>query len=72
MSVEYNVYPGQALTNREIEVLQHAYLSNGEIAKELHISKRTVEMHLRRIQIKLEVTNTKAAIFVGFREGLIG
>jgi hypothetical protein len=39
--------------------------------KELHISKRTVEMHFRRIHIKLEVTNTKAAIFAGFREGLI-
>ena len=71
MSVEYNVYPGQALTKREIEVLQHAYLTNKEIAKELHITERTVEQHLARIQIKLEVTNTKAAIFAGFREGLI-
>lgn len=51
--------PSQKLTRREAEVaaLIARGLTNGEIAAELVLSKRTVEHHIANILTKLDVTN---------------
>ena len=48
------------LTNREKEIIEHILdqKSNQEIAKELEISKRTVETHRKNIMLKLDVKNS--------------
>jgi len=61
------------LTEREKEVTQLAAngLSSKEIGKELGISKRTVEAHLRASRIKLKANNTNHLISIAHRSGLI-
>jgi DNA-binding CsgD family transcriptional regulator len=52
------------LTNREIDVLRllaHG-LSNGEIARELALSERTIAKHLEHVYGKLDVANRTAAV----------
>ena len=48
------------LTEREKEIIKHILdqKSNIEIAKELEISKRTVETHRKNIMLKLDVKNS--------------
>ena len=48
------------ITDREKEIIKHILdqKSNFEIAKELDISKRTVETHRKNIMLKLEVKNS--------------
>jgi len=64
---------GEALTNRELEVL--ALLargrSNKDIALQLSISETTVKSHLRSIFNKLRVLSRTEAIAVASRRGLI-
>lgn len=64
---------GEALTNRELEVL--ALLargrSNKEIALQLFISETTVKSHLRSVFTKLRVLSRTEAIAVASRRGLI-
>lgn len=45
--------------------------SNQEIAKELHISKRTVEYHLTSIYQKLGVYSRVGAIMKGMEKGIL-
>lgn len=59
----------EPLTKRELEVLQASELEINSVAKLLHMSPKTVERNLHQAREKLGVTNTRAAIFVGFREG---
>jgi len=61
------------LTNRELEVLfmVASGLRNQEIAKRLHVSKRTVEAHLASIFSKLKVNSRTEAILVALKEGMI-
>lgn len=61
------------LTNREKEVTQLAAngLSSKEIGKQLGISKRTVEAHLRASRVKLKANNTTHLISIAHRSGLI-
>ncbi|KAB8331765.1 response regulator transcription factor [Scytonema tolypothrichoides VB-61278] len=66
-------HPVQALTPREIEVLQMlgSGLSNKAIAKRLNISDHTVKFHLSSIFQKLGVSTRTEAVTVGVRLGLI-
>ncbi len=73
--------PGQAaapgevepLTEREFEVLAMAAkgLSNKMIARELHLSDRTVQVHLSNIFGKLGVASRTEAVITALRRGLL-
>lgn len=58
------MHPDQALSNREIEILQALQTgkSNREIASSLFISEATVKTHLIHIYSKLGVDNRTAAV----------
>lgn len=61
------------LTMTEIEILNliSKEKNNQEIAKELHISKRTVEYHLTSIYQKLGVYSRVGAIMKGMEKGIL-
>jgi two-component system, NarL family, response regulator LiaR len=64
---------GTGLTPREIEVLRLVAQgkSNGEIAKDLFLSDKTVKTHVSNILAKLQLADrTQAAIFA-WKEGLL-
>jgi NarL family two-component system response regulator LiaR len=66
--------PAEQLSERELDVLKRAArgMSNKEIADELHLSKRTVEGHLRTIFNKLGVGSRTEAVLFGLRRGWFG
>ena len=66
--------PSERLSKREIDVLKLAAkgLSNKDIASELHLSKRTVEGHLRTIFNKLGVGSRTEAVLHGLNKGWFG
>jgi two-component system, NarL family, response regulator YdfI len=70
---EKETAPVQALTPREIEVLQMlgSGLANKAIAKRLNISDHTVKFHVSSIFQKLSVSTRTEAVTVGVRLGLI-
>lgn len=72
-AIEAHVEPEERLTARELEVLRHAArgLSNKEIAADLVISVRTVQVHLANIFQKLSVGSRTEAVLHGLRAGLI-
>lgn len=64
---------GERLTERERQVLRLAATdrSNREIAEELEISPRTVEVHLGHVFRKLHVRTRTGAVMEGVRRGLV-
>jgi DNA-binding NarL/FixJ family response regulator len=64
---------GEALSPREIEVLQRMALgkSNKEIGAELFISEGTVKTHIKSIFNKLDVVSRTEAVATANRRGLI-
>ncbi|HET7509629.1 MAG TPA: LuxR C-terminal-related transcriptional regulator [Solirubrobacterales bacterium] len=62
---------GVGLTRRELEVLRHVAIgrTNREIAQELFISQRTVDMHVRNLLGKLEV---RSRVEASHRAGELG
>jgi two-component system, NarL family, response regulator LiaR len=65
--------PGQALTEREREVLALMVkgLSNAEIADRLVVSRSTVNFHVSNVLGKLEVTSRTAAVSVALQHRLV-
>jgi len=65
--------PGEALTERETEVLQllSQGLANKQIASVLGISEHTVKFHVSAIYTKLGATNRAEAVRLGVRSGLV-
>ena len=65
--------PYEALTQRELEVLQVAAdgLSNKEIAGKLVISEKTVKNHIANIFSKLQVNDRTQAILMAVRKSLV-
>ena len=63
----------EALTQRELEVLQRAAdgLSNKEIADKLVISEKTAKNHIANIFSKLQVNDRTQAILYALRKGLV-
>ncbi len=61
------------ITEREKQVLKltAAGLTNKEVAQSLGITPRTVEFHLRKIFMKLNVTCRTAASVVAEKMGLL-
>ena len=64
---------GDALTGREIEVLEHVArgLTNSEIAHELFVSATTVKAHLAHIYRKLGVSDRTAAVTAALERQII-
>jgi DNA-binding NarL/FixJ family response regulator len=65
--------PGDALTNREREILQLVAegKSSPEIAKQLQLSVKTVEGHRGRIMAKLDVHHVAGLVRHAIRIGLV-
>jgi len=72
MPPQKGLEPSQELTGREREVvvLIARGLSNGEIADELVLSKRTVEHHIANILSKLGFTNRAQIVRWAIENGL--
>jgi two-component system, NarL family, response regulator LiaR len=64
----------EALTEREVEVLKLVAkgFTNDEIADQLYISKRTVNVHITNILGKLRLVNRAQVVLYALRHGLIG
>jgi DNA-binding NarL/FixJ family response regulator len=60
------------LTPRELDVLRciSRGFSNGEIAKQLHLSEGTVRNHVSTILSKLEISDRTQAAIIGIKHGL--
>lgn len=66
--------PSDSLTPRETEILTLVAdgRSNGEIAKQLYISAKTVSVHVSNILAKLDAAGRTEAAAIARRRGLIG
>ncbi|MEO8286052.1 MAG: LuxR C-terminal-related transcriptional regulator [Chloroflexota bacterium] len=71
-SHSHSAFPA-GLTAREVEVLRlvASGLTNIEAAERLTVSRHTINMHLRSIYTKLEVSSRTAATRVAIAEGLV-
>lgn len=66
-------HPGDALTARELEVLELAAagLSNRDLAAKLMVSEATVKTHLHHVFTKLGAESRQGAIATALKRGLI-
>ena len=65
--------PPDELTGREVEILRLIALghTNGEIAKQLYLSVRTVETHRAHVQLKLGRTSRAELVRYALEHGLV-
>jgi DNA-binding NarL/FixJ family response regulator len=65
--------PGEALTPRELEVLQAlaAGLTNRAIARQLTVSENTIKFHVSSILTKLSAASRAEAVALAARRGLL-
>lgn len=68
-----NNTPGEALTPRELEVLQSLAggLTNRAIARRLSVSENTVKFHVSSILTKLDAASRAEAVALAARRGLL-
>lgn len=73
MAVESQKGSGEALTERELDVVRAIArgMSNNEIADELYLSVNTVRNHIQRISAKLGVGSRLEIAMTAIRRGLI-
>ena len=66
-------YSDEALTAREIEVLQQIAGGNRnrDIAEKLFISEETVKVHIKHIMDKLGASDRTQAVAIAVRRGII-
>jgi DNA-binding NarL/FixJ family response regulator len=66
-------YSDEALTAREIEVLQQVAAGNRnrDIAEKLFIAEETVKVHVKHIMEKLGAADRTQAVAIGVRRGII-
>ena len=66
-------YSDEALTGREVEVLQQVASGNRnrDIAEKLFITEETVKVHIKHIMEKLGATDRTQAVAIGVRRGII-
>ena len=66
-------YSDEALTAREVEVLQQiaAGNRNRDIAEKLFIAEETVKVHIKHIMEKLGASDRTQAVAIGVRRGII-
>jgi len=66
-------YSDEALTQREVEVLQQIAGGNRnrDIADKLFITEETVKVHIKHIMEKLGATDRTQAVAIGVRRGII-
>lgn len=66
-------FSDEALTSREIEVLQQVAEGNRnrDIAEHLFITEETVKVHVRHIMEKLGASDRTEAVTIGLRRGII-
>jgi len=66
-------FTGEALTEREAEVLSHVSSGNRnrDIAQRLYISQETVKVHLKNIMGKLGAKDRTQAVAIAVRRGII-
>lgn len=66
-------YSDEALTRREIEVLQQVAggSRNRDIAEKLFITEETVKVHIKHIMEKLGAADRTQAVAIGVRRGII-
>lgn len=69
----FDEVPTKVLTDRELEILKLVAqgLSNDQIAEQLIISKRTVNVHMTNILGKLSLANRAQAVLYALRNGLV-
>ena len=73
-SIEQEHRPGDALTLRQLEVLNRLARgqTNREIADALHITERTAKAHVAAIFVALDVDNRTQAVLAAQRAELVG
>ena len=66
-------YSDEALTAREVEVLQQVAAGNRNknIAERLFISEETVKVHIRHIMEKLGASDRAQAVAIAVKRGII-
>ncbi len=70
----HGVRSGDPLTQRQLQILR--WYARGEtqpeIAVRLDMSRHTVDWEIRAINAKLGAVNSTNAVYIGFKQGLIG